>query len=874
MEQLVTDSLSLRNLFLFRALTAVRANIRENKEQHSQLGFDDLVSILYNALHKSNGNLLGKAIRQHYPVAMIDEFQDTDRQQYGIFRAIYSRYTSCALLLIADPKQAIYSFRGADIFTYMYARSNIKRQYTLNTNWRSSSGMVSAVNQLFSIVHNPFIFVDIPFLPVSPAKANQELRFEMEGKIQKSLHICLQPGEGCGIAEYQQFLASQCAMQIRDWLTAGQQGKALLYTNKKDLEGCIISHPVKASHITILVRSRSEATVICNALIALKIPSVYLSSHDNVFQTPEASDLLWLLHAVLTPENSRFLRSAVATRLMGLNSRELDSLYQDENKWNDLISEFDAYRQHWQKQGFLSMLHCIIIKRNIAKNILASQEGERRLTNIFHIGELLQERSLNLDNAVSLLYWLSKKIENPDVHSDKERLRLESDNPVVQVMTIHHSKGMEFPIVWLPFIGSYRLQKKRLYHDRDNFNSFLDLNNNNNNDEVSKLVEEERLAEDLRLLYVALTRSIYHCSLGLAPIFSGKRKRQGKTDVHNSAIGYLIQNTEAGDSQMLLNFLKILESENIRLIKLKKQDYLPWTPVVDKEKDLRIKTFTRKMEDDWSISSYSQLHRQNKTKIFDSLSNIYEDPVIETAEDKSIDEFTQHTFPKGATSGVFLHRLLESLNFRWITNITWLTEQVILEGLNIAWIPVLNRWLYTIISCPLTDKGPCLAQLHSEAVQSELSFYVSIDRLIFSAELDALMKHHDPLSAQCPVLEFKKFRGMIKGSIDLVFYWQERYYILDYKSNWLGEDYYAYTQEAIIESMIEHRYDFQYQLYSLALHRHLCQRLPNYKYAQNFGGVIYCFLRGMNIEQRGQGIFKYRPSEELIEGMDKLFGYL
>ena len=874
-DQLLAEPLSLRDLLLSRALSEVRTSVQQEKRQHAQLGFDDLLSRLSQALNQSGGDVLAQAIRQRYPVAMIDEFQDTDPQQYGIFQAIYlqpqsDKQSDSALLLIGDPKQAIYAFRGADIFTYMYARSEVKHHYTLGTNWRSSPGMVSAVNQVFSAVESPFLFADIPFLPVSAAKKNQALRFEIAGDIQKAMHIWLQPGEGCGTVEYQQSLAAQCAAQIRDWLTAGQQGKALLYTDKKDSLGREIAKPVEASDITILVRSRAEAALVRDALSALAIPSVYLSNRDNVFQTPEARDLLWLLQAVLAPEQERLLRSALATSLMGLNSQQLNELNQDERLWDALVDEFDTYRQQWQKQGVLPMLREIMGRRHLAENLLASEGGERRLTDVLHIGELLQEASLTLDSEPALLRWLAQQIDSPEVQSENQQLRLESDRHLVQVVTIHKSKGLEFPIVWLPFIGSYRLQKQPLYHDRDSFNAVLDLNYS---DDAVKLAEEERLAEDLRLLYVALTRSVYHCSLGLAPLFLGGRKKQGETDVHNSAIGHLLQKGEPGDAAMLLACLERLQNDDILVTTVEAQDGSPWVATAQEAQELQAKLFTRKMQDDWRVTSYSGLQQHGSSQFLDLLPKLDVDAVGES-EVESIPALTPHTFPKGAAPGTFLHSLLEPMDFTQPRDITGLTEQVTQQGLNTEWVPVLDSWLDAILRAPLAESGLCLAQLAPSQVQAELQFYLPIEQLVRSAELDALIKRYDPLSAQCAPLDFRQVRGMLKGFIDLVFFWQGRFYVLDYKSNWLGEDASAYTQEAMVAAMAEHRYDFQYQLYSLALHRYLRHRLPNYQYEQHFGGVFYCFLRGMTPAQPGQGIFHCRPDAALIEGMDRLFGYI
>ena len=871
-DQLLVEPLSLRDLLLSRALSEVRTSVQQEKRQHAQLGFDDLLSRLSQALQQPGGEMLAQAIRQRYPVAMIDEFQDTDPQQYGIFQAIYvqtesAKQSDSALLLIGDPKQAIYAFRGADIFTYMYARSEVKHHYTLGTNWRSSPGMVAAVNRVFSAIESPFLFEDIPFLPVEAAKNNQALRFEIEGQRQQAMHIWLQSGEGCGTVEYQQSLATQCAAQIRDWLMAGQQGKALLYTNKKDKDGREIAKPVEASDITILVRSRAEAALIRDALSALAIPSVYLSNRDNVFETPEARDLLWLLQAVLAPEQERLLRSALATSLMGLNSQQINHFNQDERLWDALVDEFDGYRQRWQKQGVLPMLREIMVSRNLAENLLASEGGERRLTDVLHIGELLQEASLTLDSGPALLRWLAQQIDNPAVQSENQQLRLESDRHLVQVVTIHKSKGLEFPIVWLPFIGSYRQQKQPLYHDRDNFKAVLDLNYN---DDAVKLAEEERLAEDLRLLYVALTRSVYHCSLGLAPLFLGGRKKQGETDVHNSAIGYLLQKGEPGDAALLLECLQRLQNDDIVVTPVSREDTSPWVPNAPEAQDLQAKLFTRKMQDDWRVTSYSGLQQHSSTPFFDLLPKLDVDAVGES-DIETTPELTPHTFPKGAAPGTFLHSLLEPLDFTQPRDLEWLSEQVTLQGLDDQWVPVLDRWLEAILRAPLAENGPCLAQLPPSQIQAELQFYLPIEQLLKSVELDALIKRYDPLSAQCDPLDFRQVRGMLKGFIDLVFFWQGRYYVLDYKSNWLGADENAYTPEAMAGAMAEHRYDFQYQLYSLALHRYLRHRLPDYQYEQHFGGVFYCFLRGMSPDKPGQGVFHCRPDAALIEGMDKLF---
>ncbi|QHB33720.1 exodeoxyribonuclease V subunit beta [Yersinia canariae] len=872
-DRIFEQPLTLRDLILARAISEIRASVQQEKRQRAELGFDDLLSKLDAALQQPGGELLAQSIRSRYPVAMIDEFQDTDPQQYRIFHTLYGGQGECGLLLIGDPKQAIYAFRGADIFTYIRARSEVSAHYTLETNWRSSFPMVQSVNRLFSLVDVPFLFKQIPFINVTPAERNKRLSFEIKGKKQPALSFWLQPGEGVGVSEYQQLMARQCAAQIRDWLTAGQKGQAQLVTASN-------SRPVQASDITILVRSRAEAALVRDALSALAIPSVYLSNRDSVFDTAEAKDLLWLLQAALAPEQERALRSAMATGMMGLDAQMLDGLNHDERAWDALVDEFDGYRQHWQRRGVLPMLREIMARRHLAENLLATQGGERRLTDLLHLGELLQEAASQLDSEHALIRWLAQQIAQPNHQSDNQQLRLESDRHLVQVITIHKSKGLEYPLVWLPFVGNFRQQQDVLYHDRHSFEALLDLNAD---EESQALAEEERLAEDLRLLYVALTRAVYHCSVGIAPLIKGGRKKQGESDMHLSALGYLVQRGKVGDAQYLadnLAELTVLAGGDISVSHAGQLDETPWQPQLAELPTLAARQFSRQIQDFWRVTSYSGLQQHGSSKSSTSLAlNTPLQELLPRLDTDAVGEqalitesqLTPHTFPRGAAPGTFLHDLLESLDFSQPIEQDWLTEQLQQQGFGDHWSPMLYQWLNDIIQAPLNETGVRLAGLSAHSKQAELQFYLPIEQLLHAKELDTLIKRYDPLSRQCPVLDFQQVRGMLKGFIDLVFCWHGKYYLLDYKSNWLGENSTAYTDEAMAQAMAEHRYDLQYQLYTLALHRYLRHRLGNYDYQRDFGGVIYLFLRGVDSQCPGNGIFSCRPERELIEGMDCLF---
>ncbi|MFT3539755.1 exodeoxyribonuclease V subunit beta, partial [Klebsiella pneumoniae] len=633
-ESLLASSLTLTDLVLARAMVEIRDAVAREKRRRGELGFDDMLSRLDEALRGDSGETLASAIRQRFPVAMIDEFQDTDPQQYRIFRRIWRRQPETALLLIGDPKQAIYAFRGADIFTYMKARGDVAAHYTLDTNWRSSPGMVGSVNRLFSLSDNPFMFHEIPFLPVKAAAKNKGLRFTVDAADVPAMNVWLMPGDTVGSGDYQTFMAQLCATQIRDWLSAGQRGRALLWRGET-------SRPVQASDITVLVRNRLEAAQVREALQTLGIPSVYLSNRDSVFETLEAQELLWLLQAVLAPERENTLRSALATSMFGLTALDIENLNQDEQAWDALVEEFSEYRQIWRQRGVMPMLRALMTARHIAENLLATRGGERRLTDILHISELLQEAASQLESEHALVRWLAQHIAEPDSNAASQQMRLESDKHLVQIVTIHKSKGLEYPLVWLPFIARFRKQDQAFYHDRETFAAVLDLGQ----DEASlELAEAERLAEDLRLLYVALTRAVWHCSLGVAPLSS---RKSGNSDFHLSALGRLLQAGEAMDAAGLAARLADFCHGDIALQIPGELDLTPWQAPAATIPRLSARELQRRIADDWRVTSYSGLQQHGFSGGQDLLPRLDVDAagVGEVVEEPQL---TPHQFPRGA----------------------------------------------------------------------------------------------------------------------------------------------------------------------------------------------------------------------------------
>lgn len=871
-ETLCKQSLTLRDVILANAIPEIRQGIESEKIRRGEMGFDDLLTRLDSALKRESGDALAQAIRHRYPIAMIDEFQDTDPQQYRIFDAIYRDYTDSGLLFIGDPKQAIYAFRGADIFTYIQARQQTEHHYTLNTNWRSAPGMVSSVNKLFSCSDTPFLFAHIPFVQVNSAEKNQNMAFNYYDKTVAPFNFWLIEGESVSTGNYEQIMASQCAAQIRDWLSAGMQGNAWLIRRDE-------KQPVTSSDIMVLVRSRREALLIREALDLLSIQSVFLSNRESVFETNEAKDLLWLLQAVVTPEKERVLRASLASALFGFSAKQIDELNQDEQRWNAYVEQFSDYFSLWQKRGVLPMLRKVMMDNKIAENLLASIDGERRLTDIMHIGELLQETALQLDSEHALIRWLAQQISHPDAQSENQQMRLESDRDLVRICTIHKSKGLEYPIVCLPFACNYQEQKGALYHDRETFNAKLDIFNR---PESLRLADEERLAEDLRLLYVALTRSEFCCYVGVAPLVKGNRRKSGLTDLHKNALGYLLQRGEEGDSELLHQSIHNLLNDNISVITLDDISMERYQPQLSATIKLDAAVFKRKINDNWRITSYSGLTYQHANRGYHFDSNDIEALVQSIAPgldtdakgEKSVGDVLAssiHHFPRGAVAGTFLHELLELLDFSQPIDEEWIQEQLKSQGFDEKWAPLLVSWMETLFHTPLNPEGLCLADIPKEHQLDELQFYLPIEKEMSSAKLTTLISQYDPLSAKCSALQFQQVQGMLKGFIDLVFYWEGKYYVVDYKSNWLGESSEDYTQEAMQNAMIDHRYDLQYQLYTLALHRFLQQRIPDYDYKHHFGGIYYLFLRGIDENRPGNGVYAYLPDEAFVLALDALF---
>lgn len=529
------------------------------------------------------------------------------------------------------------------------------------------------------------------------------------------------------------------------------------------------------------------------------------------------------------------------------------------------------------------MLRTVMSKRHIAERLLEERNGERALTDLMHIGEQLQQARQELDSDYGLLRWLSESIQDANQGfggSDDDIQRLESERNLVQIVTIHKSKGLEYDLVFLPFANSYREASEGKYYDESIDGTMLDITSSQRS---LVQADKERLAEDLRLIYVALTRAVYGCFVGLAPLRNGRSIKE-PTGVHKSAIGYLIQNgARRGIAEYhsdVSELVQVNSSAHLMLPPEKQED----TFVLDDvpTTDMKAKELHAHIDRAWRITSYSGLVKQSHThhaNTFDA-TNEMTGFDIDSADDQQGDIGTElmqpersiFNFPRGARPGTFLHTLFEEIEFTQPAsgdgNSEVIRELLAAEQYEAEWLPILQQLVDTVLATPLDGKALCLNQKQPNQILVEMEFLLPIE-VLSSPALNRIIQYHDILSAKAGELGFSTVQGMLKGFIDLVFEHEGKYYVLDWKSNHLGDDASAYHGEALKSAMADHRYDLQYQIYALALHRFLRSRIANYDFQTHFGGVYYLFLRGMD-GQSEQGVFSAKPSEQFLSELDRL----
>lgn len=853
-EIIIKKNFSLKDIFLFKAIKTITKTVKKEKKKKFLLGFNDLLNNLLKYIKKDKN--LKKSIVQKYPIAFIDEFQDTDIQQYQIFNILYNTNNKkTALFLIGDPKQSIYSFRGADIFSYLYAKSKINKYYYLDINWRSSKDICNAINNLFSRNKKPFFFENISFMKITPALKNKKMEFRISGTVQKAISFFFKKKEKTYIEDYQEWIAKQCANEICYWLIYAERGKALLINENEE-------KILKASDITILVRNKNEADIIKKSLEKVNIKSIYLSCKKSIFQTNDAYELLVILKSILEPTNIQLLKQSIFTHIFYNILLKHQKLKNIENSYF-IIKKIYKYREMWKNIGIFYTIKNIILDYQKNSNDSDQYTYYKKNINFLHIAELLEEKSEYFDKHESLIRWFEKKISDKENVLENEYIRNLNQSDSIKIITIHKSKGLEYPIVWIPFATTYIKSKLNLYHNKKSLKIFFDLNQS---EETKNITEEERLSEDLRLLYVAMTRSIYHCSIGIGDIINKKNQKQ--SDNYKSALGYIIQYGNHMEYDSLLNEINLLnkksyievkyETMNIKFSYIKKNIYLLSQP----------KFFTNNIKNNFQITSFSKLNKKN----FFIQENTHNQNLNDILDQKNIDQkkIALENFPRGKKTGILLHYILRKINFSKKLNIDFFYKSLKKYEFSEKWAPILISWIDNIINSKLKNINFNLSMLKKNKYIKEMNFFLPIQKTLHSIDFNRIIQSFDSLSSLTPNISFNPMTGILKGSIDLVFIWKKRYYIIDYKSNYLGDDQNSYSLKNIKKEIIKSRYDLQYQIYAVALHQYLNKKIKKYKYENNFGGIFYMFLRGIGHNIKHNSIFYIKPNYLLIKNLINL----
>ncbi len=833
--------------------------LQRRKARLKVLSYSDLLTQLHSALHGPSKEALAAAIRTRFRAALIDEFQDTDALQEEIFRTVFGHGESW-LFLIGDPKQAIYGFRSADVFTYLRAAEQAGRRYTLGTNFRSATPLVAATNHLFARVDQPFVIPGIDFHPAQASgRADAETFVDADGTKPAPLCLWAWPSvESESNTETKQKLLTALAVEIARLL----HGPAKLGTRR-----------IVPTDIAVLTLTNEEAQLTQAALREVGIAAA-LQSNARVFDSEEAAALLSFLTATEHPRDEKKLRAALLTDLFGFSATGLQQLAADETAWERRLLQFAAWRETWLEDGFIQMFRRALLEEEIRVRLLSRPDGERRLTNLLQLSEILQQSSVeNRLGPTGLLKWLSEQIMGHGRPNDEDELRLERDEDAVRIVTVHRSKGLEYNIVFCPFLcgrsEDFSRRTVRFHDGAHDQRLTVDLGSPQI-EEHRAIAREESLAESTRLLYVALTRAKQRCVIFWGRFYGWDQ----------SAAAWLFHrppNVAPGNAFVALkehaktlpeaawradlDALAAGSQGNISIFEPQTVSTSTSSAAPSPTPDLTARAFTADIERDWIVSSFSSLAASQDSESPDH------DPVVPADVDPlaapEIPAHGIHAFPAGKKAGVCLHEILQEADF---CDLTQLGALVFKKLSAFSFDP--DLWKGPVIEC-LTrtlsmtlPPGFALCDVPASARLAELEFYLP------AARLDAPYLRQLLQDEGSQRLDFTPRRGWLKGYIDLVFAHDGRFYLADWKSNRLGSHTGAYGPGVLDAAMASHHYTLQLHLYTLALHRYLRWRLPDYDFDRHFGGVFYFFLRGLEPDQPELGLVTRRPSRATIEALD------
>ena len=854
------------------------------KQEQGQCFFDDLVHDLIRALTTGPGRrMLIQEIQDQYEACLIDEFQDTDPAQYRIFATLFAGAPSRfggrrPFFMIGDPKQAIYGFRGGDIFAYLTASRLSDQQFTLEKNFRSSPLLVQAVNDLFSADPHPFVFKDIPFNRVgTPETADHGIVEDAGPLVPLQFDFLPRDPEN---QDKNGYLTKDTARRLipdivtREILSDMSAGYIRVDKHRHPA-------PIDFKDMAVLVRKNQEALDIQAALSRADIPC-YLSKTGSVFDSPQAVELNDILWAVFRPDHPGFVKAALSASVFGFDPEELAGMSQNGVwQWQD---RFRNWKTVWESRGFIAMIQDLLHCR---EGLLHPESfmDDRGLANFYHLVELISQTASNRHLSMFyLLKWYQAQLFADTREETADELRLESDRNAVAIVTIHKSKGLEYPIVYLPCLWSGsrpRPGEPFLFHDPDNgFQLCLDLRgqgyqgtDTKGMDRSAEQHRREDFAEQRRLLYVAVTRASVMCRIFWA----------GISGVETSALGSLIHPEGCDTDDGMIKDLNALAGSS-QHIQVKMLDLDKPLPVLSGTgavmPALSVRSLRRPIEPAFRVTSFSALVKGHSDRgINEDLSGGSRDEWAaddgtagvnkETAlndPDKDNAGIRLQAFPKGAGAGDFFHAVLEHMDFQWDAAAVTACVSEYLHRFGFSrdrYTEAVAAAIQDVTAAPLStgEHTFCLKDIALSRRMTEMEFFFdgTRDNGFHPGDLFAGTVRWESYAKTLQERTPNRLAGFIKGFIDLVVRHQGKYYLLDYKSNFLGDTYADYNPSSMIRAMETHHYVLQYHIYTKALHRYLAGRIQNYDPEKDFGGVLYLFIRGMHPARAGSGVFFDRP---------------
>lgn len=842
-----TDKLvgSLVSVLAKRIHERVQKQLIQIKENQGQATYDDLITSFHRVIcgdqpaDNAISERLAKVLQHRYRAVFIDEFQDTDKFQFEIFHKLFGanrQNNQHILFYIGDPKQSIYAFRTADLETYFRAAELVENIWQMNKNYRSTADYIQAMNDFFLPEKDFDVFKSEKMkyhIVEAPEKAIKGHLMHNGNPLEPMRIVC------CGKA---------ADVHNKTILTVRQ----LLNNSSFQINIDGTSRSVTAGQIGILVRNKIQGRLLRERLSSFGIPAVTVSD-TKVFETSEAQELHYILRAI-HEINIGSINRALLTNIAGVSIGEINRLHVDR-----VIQTFRNYQEEWQSKGVYNMLRQFLSDSKIIKR---RQEGklenaDRILANTMQLMEMLHEAEADNKYAPEeLIAWLKKGIDGDKYTEDEYLQRIENDEAAVKIVTMHSCKGLEYDIVIAPYLDMKASNKFSSTQIRLN-DGYYTADKKIMKGEIEVISQNQIEQENLRLLYVAITRAKYHCYILSVNCKTGNRNT-------GSSLKGIQQ--KIIDSKKQFSEIRLIGDEETKVDITKSQVFELDPPEFSSVTDTVIKTTEQILtyakipnielyDANWQKTSYSKLNV--KQELF---SQVYQD-----SGDNEFDKFVFRQMRKGAQTGNMLHDLFERLDFTnkdyWENNIksslnrypgTGVKDEdaflmtTMLEQITNTKLPTTSTVDFTLNNIPRSKR---LNELEFDLPLSNIDWN-SIPTNIDGGKIPIRIKRDVQISG-----------GILNGKVDLFFEHEGCYYILDWKSNHLGNRPEDYHVDAMAASMEENNYFLQYYLYCLALYRYLQSRLPGFDYEKQFGGVYYLFVRGMRMGQH-HGIYFHKPRLE------------